>query len=143
MGANPINGYLGDKASKMKMNGAAAPGVSLYSAREDHVHPSDTGKSDVNHTHAGMMFTKKIIIDAVDWVAAEAPATGFVATIPSGLNLGGVFDVLTFLPYDSAAAVVADKKVTFAGTSANDLLFNADALAAPGSQITGAFVYSR
>ena len=143
MGVNAINGYLGNKASKMKMNGVANPGVSTYSAREDHVHPSDTGKADVNHAHAGMMFTKKIIIEAADWAAAEAPATGFVAIVPSGLNLSGAFDVLTFLPYDSAAAVVADKKVTFAGTLENNLIFNADAESAPGSQITGAFVYSR
>lgn len=143
MGINPMNGYLGDKVSQIKMNGAASPGSSQYAAKEDHVHPSDTGKSNVNHTHAGMMFTKKIIIETVDWAEAVAPATGFVATIPSGLNLGGVFDVLTFLPYDSAAALVADKKVTFAGTLENNLIFNADAEAAPGSQITGAFVYSR
>jgi len=144
MGVNPINGYLGNRVAQVKMDGAASPGSSQYSAREDHVHPSDTGKADVNHAHAGMMFTKKIIIETTDWEAAEAPATGFVATVASGLNLSGVFDVLTFLPYDGAsAATVATEKVTFAGTSENNLVFNADAVSAPGSQITGAFLYSR
>lgn len=48
---NFTNGYMGDKASDVKMNGVAAAGVSQYAAPIDHVHPSDTAKAATNHHH--------------------------------------------------------------------------------------------
>lgn len=42
-----------------KMDGTAAVGTENAFARGDHVHPSDTTKADVNHTHAEIIFTDK------------------------------------------------------------------------------------
>lgn len=101
---NFTNGYMGDKASDVKMNGVAAAGVSQYAAPIDHVHPSDTAKAATNHHHnaayaaidhdhdgvyqpaaSDILFGKMHLIQVADWAAGTTvvvPVEGIAAYGP-------------------------------------------------------------
>ncbi len=99
MGMNPIGGYFGTILPLM--NGVADPGGSVHSAREDHVHPKDTTKVDVDDFEtlderlqlvegyvpdfAGLMFMFNVEVAVDDWAEDEelgAPAVVVSVPVP-------------------------------------------------------------
>ena len=61
------------------MDGTGAVGTSASYARADHVHPSDTGKSDIGHDHAATDITSGIL--GVDYGGTGSTGFGTLKTV--------------------------------------------------------------
>ena len=125
----PDTTYTAATASP-EMDGTAAVGSSAKYAREDHVHPTDTGRAASDHTHGDITNAGAITASAVTAASGDAlvlvdsSASGKI--VKSGIAIGS--DTTKYLRNDGSWAVPPD--TTYTAATADPVM---DGTAAVGS----------